>query len=372
MDGMVTVEAEDAKGRRLGRDELRDIATGAAILGTGGGGDPYVGRLLADVALRDGRPVRLIDLADVPDDAVVAAVGVIGAPTIGIEKVQGADEVVDAVHALDSGLSHPVTHLVCTEVGGGNSMVPIVAASKLGLPLIDADGMGRAFPELQMLTPSLLGYSATPLGLADEKGNSMVLNASDNAWAERIARQVAVSMGCTATYAMYPLDGAAARDAYIPGTLTWAGRLGALYRLSRHDHRDVPSALAEELHGIVAFTGKVVEVHRRTVGGFVRGRAHLVSMDGVDAFELDFQNENLVARHGDRVVATVPDLICVVETDGGAPVTTEDLTYGARVSVLIAPSHEKWRTPEGLALVGPRYFGYDLDFVPFEERAGRS
>ncbi|MDW7659616.1 MAG: DUF917 family protein, partial [Bacillota bacterium] len=29
-----------------------------------------------------------------------------------------------------------------------------------------------------------------------------------------------------------------------------------------------------------------------------------------------------------------------------------------------------WRTPEGLALVGPRYFGCDVDYIPIEERFG--
>ncbi|MEU6610992.1 DUF917 domain-containing protein [Streptomyces shenzhenensis] len=354
---------------RVTREDLKDIATGAAILGTGGGGDPYVGRLLADVALAQHGPVRITPLGELPDDAVVVAVGVIGAPTIGLEKIQGAEEVTDAVKALDAALPHPVTHIVCTEIGGGNSMVPIVAAARLGLPLVDADGMGRAFPELQMLTPGLLDISATPLGLADEKGNTLVLRSPQNNWAEHIARAVAVSMGCTASYAMYPMAGADARAAYIPGTLSWAHRLGRLHRRSRSDHRDVPAVIAAELDGRVVFSGKVTGVERRTVGGFVRGRALLSGAgDPAERFEIEFQNENLVARYDGRIVATVPDLICVVESDGGAPITTENLGYGTRASVLVAPSDPRWRTERGLALVGPRYFGYDLDYVPFEHR----
>ena len=31
---------------------LDDIATGGAILGTGGGGDPYIGKLMAQEAIR--------------------------------------------------------------------------------------------------------------------------------------------------------------------------------------------------------------------------------------------------------------------------------------------------------------------------------
>ena len=33
--------------RQIGKDNLEDIAIGAAVLGTGGGGDPYIGKLMA-------------------------------------------------------------------------------------------------------------------------------------------------------------------------------------------------------------------------------------------------------------------------------------------------------------------------------------
>ena len=57
-----------------------------------------------------------------------------------------------------------------------------------------------------------------------------------------------------------------------------------------------------------------------------------------------------------------------VET--GEPITTEGLRYGFRVAVVGIPCADAWRTEPGLALVGPRYFGYDVPFVPVEERFG--
>jgi uncharacterized protein len=76
---------------------------------------------------------------------------------------------------------------------------------------------------------------------------------------------------------------------------------------------------------------------------------------------LHFQNEHLVAEIDGTAVATTPDLIIVLDTESGEPITTEALRYGHRVSVLAAPADERWHSPEGIALVGPRYFGYDLD-----------
>ena len=72
------------------------------------------------------------------------------------------------------------------------------------------------------------------------------------------------------------------------------------------------------------------------------------------------------------VLASTPDLIMLFDADSGEPITTESLRYGFRVSVLGAPCDPRWRTPEGLALVGPHYFGYDVDYVPVEELAGHA
>ena len=63
-------------------------------------------------------------------------------------------------------------------------------------------------------------------------------------------------------------------------------------------------------------------------------------------------------------VATVPDLICILDTVDGGPITTEVLRYGFRVRVLVLRAAPQLCTPEALAVVGPRAFGYDVDYQP--------
>ena len=145
-------------------EQIPALARGAAVLGTGGGGDPYIGSLLARQALERG-PVTALALDEVPDDALVLFVAMMGAPTVMVEKLPSLDEVVKPVEALGTYLGRPVTHIACAEVGGVNSTIPIAAAAALGLPLVDADGMGRAFPELQMVLPTLWGVTASPLAI---------------------------------------------------------------------------------------------------------------------------------------------------------------------------------------------------------------
>jgi uncharacterized protein len=351
--------------REITEDVLADVARGAAILGTGGGGDPYVGRLLAAAALRRYGPVTLTALADVPEDAVVLPVAMMGAPTVMVEKLPSIDQVALAANTLADYLGRELTHIACAEAGGVNSLIPVVAAAQLGLPLVDADGMGRAFPEIQMVLPTLYGIRATPMAIADEKGNKGVLDTVTNRWAERLARSATIDMGCSAMISSFAMSGRQARSSLVPGTLSLCAELGRLVRSARAEHADPVVAVVARLGGRRLFTGKVVDVARRTQTGFARGEAKLAGTDADTGEELvlRFQNEHLVAESGGTVRASVPDLICTLERESGEAVTTEGLRFGQRLVVIAAPADPRWHTPEGLELAGPRYFGYDIDPV---------
>ncbi|MGX5697644.1 DUF917 domain-containing protein [Agromyces soli] len=344
-------------------DQIPALARGAAVLGTGGGGDPYIGSLLAQQAL-DGGPVTALSLDEVPDDALVLFVAMMGAPTVMVEKLPSLDEVVKPVEALGTYLGRPITHIACAEVGGVNSTIPIAAAAALGLPLVDADGMGRAFPELQMVLPTLWGVTASPLAISDEKGNVAVLQTVDNSWTERIARVATVEMGCSTMIAGFAMSGAQARASLVGGSLSRCVEIGAGIEAAREATTDAVTATVRLLGGRELFDGKVVDVQRATTTGFARGRARIESTDA--SLTLQFQNEHLVAESEGRTLATTPDLIMVLEGDSGEPITTEGLRYGQRVRVIAAPADERWHSAEALAMVGPGYFGYDMPAHRFD------
>lgn len=346
-------------------DDIDDIARGAAILGTGGGGDPYIGRLLARAAVREHGPVTLIPLERLPRDAVVLPVAMMGAPTVMVEKLPSAEQVSAAARALATYLGRRPTHIACAEAGGVNSLIPMVAAAQLGLPLVDADGMGRAFPEIHMVLPTLYDIAATPMAIADEKGNQGVFDTVDNRWAERFARSVTVDMGCSAMISLFALTGSQARQSLVPRTLSLCAELGTRVRQARAEHTDPVTAVVRRLGGRLLFRGKVIDVERRTVAGFARGEATLAGMDDDSRaqYVLRFQNEHLVAEKEGTVLASVPDLICTLDTDSAAAITTEALRYGQRLAVVSAPADPRWHTPAGLRLAGPRYFGYDIEPV---------
>ncbi|MCW2611805.1 MAG: uncharacterized protein QOC93_2681 [Actinomycetota bacterium] len=353
---------------RVTQADLVPLARGAAVLGGGGGGDPHIGRLLAERALAQHGEVDVVPVESVPADACVLPIAMMGAPTVMVEKIPSVDQIATALETLARYLGRTPTHVACMEAGGVNSTVPFVAAARLGLPLIDGDAMGRAFPELQMVLPTLGGIQATPMSIVDEKGNKGVLDTIDNHWAERLARSATIDMGCATIVSLYAMTGAQVRDNFVPGTLSLCLDLGRTIERARAEHHDPVRAVADRLGGRVLHTGKVLDVARRTATGFARGEAIVEGLGDQKGSRmvLHFQNEHLLAELDGQLLVTSPDLIVVLDTDTGEPVTTEALRYGHRVSVVSAPCDERWHSPAGIELVGPRYFGYEVDPVRFD------
>ncbi len=359
--------------RLLERQEIEDIARGSAVLGTGGGGDPYLGKLAAIQAIKKFGPLQLVSIDELPDDMLVAFPFAIGSPVPFLERITMTKELITAYHAMCRYLGKQIGAVMSAEIGGMNSVLPFAVGRELGLPVIDGDCMGRAYPEIQLVTLTLYGHSAAPLAVADEHGNVAIIDSVDNTWAERLARPVAVEMGAISGGFGYPVTVSDLKEAAILGSVSFAEEIGTAIRVAQTEHRDPVEAVLDTAHGFRLFSGRIIDVARRTQKGWALGETRIAGVDAYAGREMvvRFQNEHLVAIENDVIVASVPDLIAILDTERGEPITTENLRYGFRVSVIAIPCDPKWRTPEGIALGGPRHFGYDIDFTPVEQRFSR-
>lgn len=358
--------------RTIGIREIEDIALGAALLGAGGGGDPYVGKLVAMGAVKECGPVTLLDPEEVPDDALLVPIAMMGAPTVLGEKGIGGGEYQTLYNMVSQFFGKKIYDFMPIEAGGVNSMLPIAACARLGLPLVDCDGMGRAFPELQMVTFTIGGMSATPMALTDEKGNSVIFETITNKWTEELARAVTMSCGGSVSVSLYPMTGAQMKAYSVKNIVTRSQKLGEAIRTVKNCADDVTPEehFLQFSEGYKLFKGKIADVLRETRGAFNFGKVMLEGIGeckGHQAY-VEFQNENLTATVDGEILATTPDLICLVDTETFTPVTTDALKYGKRVLVIGLKCFEMWRTPAGIDLVGPRYFGCDTDYIPLEER----
>jgi DUF917 family protein len=361
---------------KLNSEDLRDLAVGAAFLGTGGGGNPYVGRLMAQRCLDEGLTIDLIDPSEVPDEALVIPTAMMGAPTVLIEKLPSGEEAIHSLKALEKHLGRKAYATMPIEIGGINSTIPLVVGARLGIPIVDADGMGRAFPELQMETFGVYGISGSPMFVTDERNDSTLIQAVDNKSMEWLSRGVAIRMGGCAYIAEYAMSGADVKRTAVPNTMTLAMRIGRCLREAKSNHQSPFEALLELMpktlynHARIIFSGKMVDVERETRNGFSIGRARI---DGLSPWrgtmKIEIQNENLIATVDGVVKAIVPDLICIMDSESAEPITTEQLRYGQRVTVVAVAVPEIMRTPEALDVFGPRCFGLDHPFTPIETMA---
>ena len=359
---------------KVSQKNLEYIAKGAAFLGTGGGGDPYVGRLLAMNAVAEFGAPKVIDADSLNDGANVFTIAMLGVPAVLGEKAACGDDVDLAIRRLEQRLGRKADALVGIEIGGINSLLPIMAAARLGLPLVDADGMGRAFPEIQMVTYNVYGVSCTPLVITDDHLASVIVDTGNAKAAEDLVRLASVHLGCSVILSSYPMTGLDVKRTAVRGTLTLALQIGRVIAQAARTGNPV-EAVVDYLRTTpyynqskVLFDGRVVDIHREIRSGFSVGYCTLTALDGsASEMEILFQNENLVAKQDGQVKAIVPDLICLVDRETAEPIPVEFLKYGQRLKVIGTSAAPIMRTPESLAIFGPKAFGIDEPFVPLEE-----
>ena len=360
----------DTPERLLELEDIEAMALGAWILGTGGGGTSYTALLSLRQLYADGKQVRLKDPRSLPDDALVAVLSSQGAPLVGQERLSDPTVATKPMRILEAYLGRNFDAVMPVEIGGGNGMQGAMVAAETGLPVIDADAMGRAYPEAQMTSFAVADLQCYPLALGDIRDNEIIIKKAHSwKWMERISRKICTELGSLVMTCKAPRSGLEVKEHGVLYTTSKAISLGKAVYKARREHTDPVEAILLECQGRHVFKGKVADVERRTTGGFLRGRTRLDGMgdNRGEQFEIDFQNEFSVGSREGKPVIMTPDLICVVDSVSGDGIGTEALRYGQRVDVLALPAPEIFLTPRGLELVGPRAFGFDFDYHTYFE-----
>jgi DUF917 family protein len=234
--------------------------------------------------------------------------------------------------------------------------------------------MGRALPEAQMMSYAIAGIKPTPALAYDYAGNIAVFDTSTTDVYERHIRSYSTAAGGMVNTAEHPMTGKQLKDSVIPGTLSFAVELGTLLRENRGQADLLLKPLQEKFKTSIygecrmIFTGKVIDKSTRIIGGYDIGEATLETFDSKGPkLSVNIKNEFLLARLDGEVVASVPDLIVMVDYETSTPINAERLRYGQRVSVFAIGCPDFYRTEAALKVVAPRCFGFDIDFVPVEE-----
>lgn len=356
------------------KTDIQDMARGAVFLGAGGGGDPYIGELFLHNQLAIGNSPEIIPASSLADDAFVLSLAGIGAPTVLVEYLVSERHLLSLLQKAEAFYGRKIDALISAEIGGANSMFPLALGALANIPVLDGDGMGRAFPHLEMTTFSVYGARATPAIFSDELGNVTTMDLLNDRLAEEAIRPVVNAMGAMAFSAIYPMTGEFVKRYAVHNSITHTLNIGKCIRRGREETDDVFGELLgflnrpeDERSARVLFDGKVVDVSHETRDGWHWGRAVLRPIaGGDDEFVIDIQNEYIVARLNGRTETVVPDLICVLDRETAEPLTAEMLRYGLRVKVIGYSAERIMRRPECLKVWGPRCFGLNEDFRSVE------
>jgi uncharacterized protein len=351
----------------IGYEQLSDIARGSAVLAAGGGGEPFRGHMAVQATFDKFGPTQLVGIDELDDDALIASPFLIGAPVTLLEKFPFGDELVRAARELERRTGRTIEAVYAVEAGGVNSMVPFSVAARMGIPVLDADTMGRAYPAMDLTLVNLAGIQSTPIVMTDDYGSLITIDTNRNEIAETLGRAMTAKSGAVVAAAGFMGTAAQMRPGLAEGTISLAQSIGSMLRKSTAPPTQTWDQVLELTGGRRLFEGKVVSAGQDIESGWGVGTT---LVEGTNAYEgltmrIDVINEYLTAVVNGEALATAPDIITVYDAANGAPITSESVRYGFRIGVVAIPCDPRWTQPDGIALGGPARLGFDHDYVDF-------
>ncbi|KAI1612765.1 hypothetical protein EDD36DRAFT_245393 [Exophiala viscosa] len=374
--------------------DLEWLSVGCYILGCAGGGSPKAEFLKLRDQIRAGSIVRIIDSSSLSQDALIYWGGMMGSPAVSIERLNSS-ECITAVADLMEYLGHRSFDAVMgLEIGGANGLEPLLIGSSHAFdrPVIDADWMGRAYPTYWQTTLAVHeSGQLTPCAIASGDGKTIIMTKSpDDEIVDRALRASCSEMGSRVGMAAKPTTTDRVRSYGVINTLSLSWRIGRTVARAQQEStiHTIAEQIIDEVGGPITakvlFRGKITAVERRIFKGHSYGEitiaqaqtdeeeqehdAPAVAEGGV--LKIPFKNENIYAKHiaedgTEKYLATVPDLISVLDTQSGCALGVPEFRYGLLVTVLGITCSPRWSdTKRGLEYGGPEAFGYKVDYKP--------
>jgi DUF917 family protein len=367
--------------------ECQDFIRGLCFEATGGGGDPQLALEILLDRVKAGQPIGWVDADDLPDDAwTIMTCGIGGRLDQGgtarelaalgciEERYDELAATAAAVRALQESEGVGVGAIVPGETGALAVAVAIAVGVELGVPVVDGDyAGGRAVPEVDQGIPEFRGVPFCPMALVTRWGDVVIVKGAVSiAMADRIARMSTLaSYGAVgACWDLFPMS--RARDLLVPGTLSKALDIGRAIRQARDEGADPVARSVKEVDGWLLFEGEVIgsELADDQSYAFGIGMHILSGLDKFDGhqFRIWYKNEYHMSWLDGKPFVSSPDCLAMVYLTTGEPALSFDFSSGDRVAVVGRKAWPGYRADEGLRVFGPRHFGFDVDYVPIEDR----
>ena len=334
----------------FGRQDLHDILLGDVLLSSGGGGSYENGLdLLEKILVLPVPEIKCIAIDEFGDDDWAAVVAPVGSP-IAFRENPPTRGPLTAFRLLEEavGKQFPKTRgdqeafefksVLPIETGSGAHFVALWIAGYRQIPILDADGGGRAFPKIPLCTYAAAAEKIKELSIApvvlstelgvDEGGTEVLVEQDDPGTIDDLCRIVVVNdvFKSIAALACYPMSGSIVKTESVVyrGGVTSARDVGKILREASANGPVEPDQLVKNIARVlgrkvaVLSSGLVLDVKTESHGGFDFGTVTIKDRDRKQNVVVVNQNENLIAWSDKKPhpIAMAPDLICYVGLDG--------------------------------------------------------
>lgn len=356
--------------RKIKKDWVYPLYYGSIILSSGGVEDAISFALEFEKLLTGGKWIPLLNLEELEYGAEYSSFGILGSLIVAQNPV--AEDGLRTVSEFERRFKRKISGLFSLEMASVNVFSHLMAACLLDLPVIDGDCMGRAFPEFQMNTAHIAGYSMAPGIITSKIGNIYEFQDEDDFMYEQKARKIVDQEGGNAFFNGLVSKEKELKDFIIPGTLSFAYDIGKAFvkpasynslleELIFVSKNSVYGAIIELFVGIVKEMGPADEVSWSSfeiegIGNYSQSK-----------FRIFMQNEALIAYRDRDIVAMVPDLIALVNRNTLKPINGNQVKVGHKVSVFGIPAPVILKTKKALSIVSPKSFGYKNKFESLEQ-----
>lgn len=369
--------------RNLTEQEAVDMVVGTGIYcSRAGDTQGYIEKV--KTAFKAGKTLQMISIEELPDSWMGVQIGGLGGGDPWPEVVKryahlnlkGFDpDQYDPEKTLSEYIGKPFQALYSVESGQFTSA--LLRASKLGIPLIDGDPTARCVPEVPMTFVNG-GVPWAPIAGQTMFGDTFIFTKVRDAYrVEDMARALAIGSGGGVFLALNPLTGAVLKKNLAPNFHSQAGRLGRAAREAVAAKKDPVAAVVATGNGYLLFTGKVTKSDTKGDRGFSWADVEIAGSGKFSGstYRIYNKNENMVAWRDDKFDAAAPDIIALLDPRTGWAIQSEKLDgypLGIEVAVVGIPAVPMNRTAKAAEVMGPRHFGFDIDFVPLEKLHGKA
>lgn len=345
--------------RILKKQDILEMIYGACLMGGGGGGslDNAI-QILDEIESKQGIAIKMISVDEMEKGCYAGTCGGMGSPLK--FKERGANCLAEPISAyrelerIGYAMNRKVYYIMALEYGAVNTVLPFMVAVSCGVPLIDADGTGRAVPSIQTLLYGINDVPIAPFVMTDSDENITITypdNCLNAAYLDVVGRHMCMASNMVMGVAFAICSAEDVKTKLAPGAYSHAQDVGKAILKAKASKTDVMDELKKVTKCKEFFRGKLTKFEADSKGGWDFGAVHFegIGKDKNKKFRIDYQNESLVVWEEKKALMTVPDIICAINLDTGDPLSNADFREGMNILALGIPVYDNWfKTERGL------------------------